>query len=95
MDIFNKLIRINDVIDNNAKILLLTHTDLDGAAPAVIIRTAFPDQDIDVRYCNNSEMSEVIRNSVLDTNSEYDLVIVTDISVNAEDAEIIDNCTRS
>lgn len=82
---FNKLPTLN----KNDRILLLTHTDMDGSGPAVLLKLLFP--EINIIHCSNSTMSETIKNNI--TNSEYadmyDKIIACDISCSEEDAEII------
>ena len=77
-------------IEAKDRILLLTHTDMDGAGPAVLLRNIF--DQVDVIHCSNAKMSEEIRIHATDpgTAEKYDFMIVADISCNKEDAEYID-----
>ncbi len=80
-----KLKRLAD----GSRVLLLTHTDMDGAGPAILLRSIF--EHVDVFHCSNGEMSKMIRNMATDpeTVKKYDFMIITDISCSEEDAEII------
>ena len=73
------------------RVLLLTHTDMDGAAPVVILSILFGGR-VDVIHCSNAEMSRIIREKSTDpeTAEKYDVILVADISCTEEDAEIID-----
>lgn len=86
--LFKKLPAINNAMH---KILLLTHTDLDGTGPAILLQAAMPHADITVRHCGNDIMSNTILTAVENTDENYDLIIVCDISCNKEDAELINN----
>lgn len=68
------------------RILLLTHTDLDGSGPVILLQDIFP--NLTVKHCSNGSMSFDIKDAVCnpDVNETYDFVIVTDISCNEEDA---------
>lgn len=72
-------------VGKNDKILLLTHTDMDGAN-IVIMNQMF--NNVDVKNCSNSNMSYFIKKNVCD-NNDYDTILVVDISCNEEDAAII------
>ena len=72
-------------------VLLLTHTDLDGSGAAIVLRKAYYFNEVDVIHCSNTKMSSVIRDTVLsnETWDEYDYVFACDISVNENDAKLI------
>lgn len=76
-----------------SRILLLTHNDMDGSGPVIILKSLF--QDVSVEHCTNSNMSTIIHNRVTDPNArdKYDAIIVCDISCNTHDAAVIDRCT--
>ena len=76
-------------VSENDRVLLLTHTDMDGAGPAVLLRNVFG--HVDVLHCSNAEVSRTIRNSATDpeTAKNYDFLIVSDISCSEADAEVI------
>lgn len=85
-EVFSKLAEISI----GDRILLLTHTDLDGSGPAVLLRVFFP--DLVVRHCSNACMDREIENTLTDpeTGEKYDAVIICDISCKLETAERID-----
>lgn len=89
MSIFDKLRTINI----EGKTILLTHNDLDGSGPVVILRTLFsaPEIDLEVRHNSNGVMSYNIKDVVVNHGDEYDNIIVTDISMNDTDLEEIKN----
>lgn len=66
------------------RILLLTHTDLDGAGAAVLTKFLFPRAT--VKHCTNSVMSEAIRDACLAEPHAYDFIIACDISCTKADA---------
>lgn len=88
MSVFDKLPKVKP----DGKILLLTHTDMDGSGPAVILKAMLPAADITVTHCNNGEMSKMIVNAAEDTDPshDYDNIIITDISCSEDDAKIVD-----
>ena len=74
------------------RILLLTHTDMDGSGPAVVLKAAMPDTiTIDVQHCSNDTMSKDILYAVTNENvaRKYDLIIACDISCTLDAAEHI------
>lgn len=85
--LFERLSKIPEHPDN---VLLLTHTDLDGAGAAVLISAAFPNSNVDIKHCNNKEMSDCILTALKEQSCDYDLIMVTDISLTEEDARIAD-----
>lgn len=76
------------------KIKMFTHTDLDGVGCAILAYLAFGRENVDVEYCDysnvNDEVGDFVVNEFL---GEYDHVFITDISISNELANIIDqNC---
>lgn len=72
------------------KVLLLTHTDADGAGPEILLRYAIGSNNLTVKHLNNSVMSQEIRNAVCsDIADDYNTIIACDISCSKEDTEII------
>ena len=74
------------------KVLLLTHTDMDGSGAAIVLKAALPeDVTVDVQHCSNSTMSKDILKAVTtyDVAKKYDLIIACDISCLLIDAERI------
>ena len=87
IEIFEKLKKL--VL--GCRILLLTHTDMDGAGAAIVLKAIFGDR-VDVIHCSNAVMSRTIKEKTTDpeTAEKYDLVLIADISCTEEDAEYID-----
>lgn len=89
-DLFHKLTKpkLTD------RILLLTHTDLDGAGPSILMQAIF--DNVTVQHCTNSTMSYDIKNAIMndELNAQYDFIIACDISCNEHDAEVINNSSR-
>ena len=77
------------VPQNSAKILLLTHTDLDGAGSAILLCSIF--SNVIVKHCSNATMSEDIRSAVIDNEDNFDFVYACDISCTKEVADMIDS----
>lgn len=73
------------------KIKLFTHNDLDGISCGIIGKLTY--DDIDIEYCNYNDINEKIK-SYLDEPGEMDFVYITDISVNEEVAEIINETNK-
>lgn len=73
------------------KVLLLTHTDADGAGPEILLNYVIDSSNnITVKHLNNSVMSQEIRKAVCsDIADNYDTIIACDISCSKEDTEII------
>lgn len=78
-----------DVNNENNKILLLTHTDMDGSGAAIVVNSVFKKGCVTVEHCSNGIMSGAIRDHVLNDADKYDAIFVCDISCNEEDAKII------
>lgn len=78
-------------IDLTGKILVITHNDLDGSGPVVLLRYIFG-SNVDVRHVNNGVMSREIVYALThpEVYNRYSAIIATDISVNASDAAKID-----
>ena len=73
------------------KILLLTHTDMDGATP-IILGQMF--DDLEVWHCSNGKMSYLIKKAIKE-GFQYDTILVTDISCTEEDAKMINKFPNS
>lgn len=70
------------------KIKLFTHTDLDGVGCAIVMKHAFEDADYDL--CGNHEIDQKVAQFIADKEYvKYDQVFITDISVNKNNAEMI------
>jgi len=85
-ELFKKLYKVKP----DDKILLITHIDLDGSGPVVVLKKFF--KNVTVTHCANSAMSWLIRKAVTEdmTNDGYDCVIACDTSVNEADAKLIE-----
>lgn len=71
------------------RIKLFTDSDYDGVGCAVLAKLAFP--FIDVEYTTASGINTLVREFIKDKSYlQYDKVYITDMSVNAEVAELID-----
>lgn len=77
-------------MDKTIKVKLFTHTDLDGIGCEIVGRLAF--KNIDVTYCDYHNINDIIEKFIMDKGYEgYDIVFITDISVNDHVAELIEN----
>jgi oligoribonuclease NrnB/cAMP/cGMP phosphodiesterase (DHH superfamily) len=69
----------------------LSHIDTDGAGGIIISKHVF--SDVDYELCDyeniNQRVSEFIRGLYRKNNVQYDMVVITDISVNKETADMI------
>lgn len=85
-ELFSNLKRLK----STDRVLLLTHTDADGAGPEILLRYAIGSKNLTVKHLNNGVMSQEIRNAVCsDIADDYDTIIACDISCTKEDTEII------
>lgn len=67
-----------------------THTDLDGVGCAVVARHYFQKQ-LDVEYCSYGKINEKVKEFILSGEvKNYDVVFITDISVDKEVADLIE-----
>ena len=72
-------------------ITLITHNDLDGAGCAVLFRTVYGHMNNEIHYCDYGNVNETVK-SVLENESDSDeKIIIADISVNEEVAEMLNN----
>ena len=76
-------------IKKDSKILLLTHSDMDGAGTGILTKLAF--KDVDIIHCSNGIMSRKIVDIITndETFDKYDFVLACDISCSKEDTKII------
>lgn len=88
---FEKLPKINN--GKISKVFLLTHTDMDGSGPAIILKNLLGEDNVTVKHCPNNTMSKDILAVVLDDKlmEQYDNVFICDISCTEEDARLIDD----
>jgi oligoribonuclease NrnB/cAMP/cGMP phosphodiesterase (DHH superfamily) len=70
------------------KIKLFTHNDEDGVSCGILGKLAF--KEIDIEYCGYGEIDEKIQNYLKSDENTLDVFIfITDISVNKETADLI------
>ncbi len=67
---------------------LFSHTDLDGIGCGILAKLAFGD-DVDISYCDYDNIDSSVR-EFIDSETEFDMCIITDIRVNEDTAKIID-----
>lgn len=85
-ELFSKLKRL----ESADRVLLLTHTDADGAGPEILLRYTIGSKNLTVKHLNNGIMSREIRNAVCNSDADdYDTIIACDISCSKEDAKAI------
>jgi oligoribonuclease NrnB/cAMP/cGMP phosphodiesterase (DHH superfamily) len=75
------------------KIKLFTHTDLDGVGCAVVANVAFGAENVSVEYCDYNQINDKIKYFLWNEvkANDYDRIFITDISVDEETAEFINN----
>jgi len=73
----------------NKTVKLFTHTDLDGVGCAVLAYHAFGRDNVDVEYCDYSNVNDKI-SAYLDEDVRHSEIYITDISVNEAVAKRID-----
>lgn len=81
------------------KIRLFTHVDLDGVGCAITMRTLFDEKDghvVDVTYCDYDKINEKVQKFVNSkSNVDYDYLFITDISVDEDTADMLDDLNKS
>ena len=74
--LFKKLLTKNriNILENAINILLLTHNDLDGSGPVIILNKYF--ELVETIHCSNENMEQIISENVLneDILNSYDAV---------------------
>ena len=76
------------IFNQNEKVKLFTHTDLDGVGCSIVANVAF--RNVDVTYCENSNVDELVGQFYKDKEYDYyDSVFITDLSVNPDVALLI------
>ena len=68
---------------------LFSHTDLDGIGCGILAKLAFG-KDVDISYCDYDNIDSNVR-EFIDSGTEFDMCIITDIRVNEDTAKIIDD----
>lgn len=74
------------MLKRNLKVLLLTHTDLDGIGCDIIVKLAYGVSNVETHYCDYTNINEKALEG-LRRHDNYDLIIISDISVSLEVAE--------
>lgn len=73
-------------------IKLFTHTDLDGVGCEILGKLAFG-EDINIERCNYENINSNVKKFLKDAN-KYDKIFITDISVNKEVADELNNISN-
>lgn len=71
------------------KILLITHDDLDGIGCAITTKVLHPDADIKIVSCGYDKIDITVKR-YLDQAYDFSQILITDISVNEETAELLE-----
>jgi oligoribonuclease NrnB/cAMP/cGMP phosphodiesterase (DHH superfamily) len=70
------------------RVKLFTHTDLDGVGCYVVAKHVY--ENVDVEYCNYDEINEKVKSYLSNRDFlDYDLTLITDISIDEVNAEVI------
>lgn len=73
------------------KVKLFTHTDLDGVGCSIIAKLFFGENNVDVVSTGYNNIDRKVQNFIYSKDiKNYSLILITDISVKQELAEIID-----
>lgn len=74
------------------KIKLFTHTDLDGVGCPIVANVFLGEENVDVVYCENSEVDRKVSDFIQSSNAlKYDKIYITDLSVNESVANQIES----
>ena len=68
---------------------LFSHTDLDGIGCGILAKLAFGN-DVDISYCDYDNIDSSVM-EFINSGTEFDMCIITDIRVNEDTAKIIDD----
>ena len=71
------------------RVKIFSHNDLDGVGCAILAYLAFGRENVDVEYCNYDDVDDKVRELFASDEPVYDLIYITDISVNEETAKIL------
>lgn len=78
------------------KVKLFSHTDLDGIGCNIVAFQIFGRENVDVVNCNYDTINKEVLTFVQSEDvKDYDRILITDISVSSEVAEIIDGYIKS
>lgn len=74
------------------KVKIFTHTDLDGYGCALLTKLALGKDNVSADYCGYTNINEKVK-SFIDKKkyNHFDFIFITDISVNEEIADLINN----
>ena len=88
MKTMDTLLKINE---EDTKIKQFTHTDLDGIAPEMMLRTALPNTDFSVEYCSYNSLYKRLMNFLNSEEvNEVNKIIITDLSINDTEKDLIE-----
>lgn len=82
------------MIEENIRVRLFTHTDLDGVGCAILAKMAFV-ENVEISYCDYDKINQEVKEYIL-KKKYHDMIHLTDISVNdtiAMDLNMIPNVT--
>lgn len=74
----------------NKKIKLITHTDFDGIGCAILAKHIFGEVNVNVTFCDYSDMTNVVKAAV-EKGLLYDRVFITDLNLPQDIVDYIDN----
>ncbi|MFY9421445.1 MAG: DHH family phosphoesterase [Bacilli bacterium] len=79
---------MKDIKDMQIK--LFTHTDLDGVGCAILAKEVF-EENVNIEYCDYNNINERVEKFLNEEIDLYDILFITDISINESLAERINN----
>lgn len=83
------------MVSKRFKIILLSHFDLDGFGCNIVVKNRFAGHDITTRNVGYNNINKIVKELILSGEIyNYDALFITDISVDEEVAELIDNLNR-
>ena len=70
---------------------MFTHTDLDGVGCSILLQLAYMKYaDIDVEYCGYGDIDRKVKKYIVEGEyNNYNITYITDISINKENASLI------
>ena len=74
-------------LDKNANVLLITHNDMDGSGPVIVLKQYF--KNLTILHVTNNYMHKAIAKAFEE--NVYDLYFITDISCDEETAKCIED----
>lgn len=74
---------------NYSKIKLFTHTDLDGVGCHIALKVMMPYAKINTEFCDYDNINDKVSKFITGDTSEYDFIYITDLSVDKEVADKI------